>query len=419
MSQSKTYFTLLINNQSKRISQSACCGQAILAPCSLASLGIIPNKQTYSFKSEENEFLTEVLGNVPPFLGADVAASIFLNSTGNTKTYLWFFGDTFIGNIVSNQRQVQTMPRNSIGLWTITNNNFETSTLQHYAPTYSNQPGQNVTTYGFFSPVQTNINTTPQNYWPISAIYINNEMYVICERVLSTGLDMLGVDILKLNTIPYNDPSQWTYEYKSTIPGISNNITIGNAFINSDNYVYLYGSINGPKYNGIVTKISYDNFLNGHWELLEVYTNNSWSLYYSSAIPKIIYSPLPLTSAIIWHPYMSKWIMLSIDIFVYGNQVGLFYSDKLEGPWDGPIFIYTVPEKYIISYNILWYAPNFHPEFMINNNTNEIYWSYNINSFQASDLITDLSLYTPKIIRTVVNIYNTDTCPAGSKLFIG
>jgi hypothetical protein len=56
---------------------------------------------------------------------------------------------------------------------------------------------------------------------------------------------------------------------------------------------------------------------------------------------------------------------------------------------------------------------------MINNNTNEIYWSYDMNSFQESDLMTDLSLYTPKIIRTVVNIYNTDTCPAGSKLFIG
>ena len=35
---------------------------------------------------------------------------------------------------------------------------------------------------------------------------------------------------------------------------------------------------------------------------------------------------------------------------------------------------------------------------------NEIYWTYNLNSFSTIDLVDDLNIYTPKMIKTIINI---------------
>jgi len=271
---------------------------------------------------------------------------------------------------------------------------------------YTNQPGQNSATFGFFSPIQPDPASPTENYWPISALIINNQIYVICERI-NGGLNLVGIDILKLNAYPYNDPSQWTYEYLSSIPGITNTLTIGNAFtIGSDNYIYLFGATNNP-YNGIVTRISQNNFVNGNWNTLQVYSNNQWKLYYSTAIPDIITSSLALTSAVYYSTFIKKWLILNID--VYGPKVGLFYSDYLQGPWIGPIFIYEIPSEYLINDTINYYCPNFHPEFI--KNANEIYWTYNLNTTGGfGELETDLAIYTPKMIKTIVNIQDTKSC---------
>ncbi len=367
----------------------------------------------FAFVSEQNEFLSEVLGNHPSFLGADIASSIILHSSNNTKTYLWFFGDTLLGNINSGQRQWSTLSpspplypstRNSIGLWTITNNDIFTSEFKHYAPIYTEQPGQNGVTYGFFSPIQTDIANNPLTYWPIAVIKINNEIYTLCQKCQATTLNIVAHDIVKLNVNQYNDPSQWTYQYLSTIPGVDNYTPIGNALITNKNYVYLYGSKNGLSYDGFVTRISYDDFINGTWNNLQVYYQNSWSMYFSTQLSNIIFTPLPLSSTIMWHDYMSKWIMLSISAFAIGPKVELFYSDNLVGPWTGPIFIYDIPSSYCINSNIIYYAPNFHPEFVVHNNSNEIYWSYNLNSLNVNDLTSNLFLYTPKVIKTIVSM---------------
>lgn len=424
MSNSKTYLDLLINSKSKSICRYACCGSSISSPCSLAALQIIPplpSDKKFNFNSIEDAFLTKISGNNPPFIGADVASSILLNIEGNKKTYLWFFGDTLKGTIIDNQR-IWEVPldappyspstRNSIGIWSIYDNNILSSTLNHYIPTYNNQTGQNGLTYGFFSPIQTDLENDPQNYWPINAININNELYVICERVSALSLTTYGIDVLKLNVSSLEDPKNWTYEFMTTIPGITDTLTIGNAFTkNIDNFIYFYGSKNIPYYYGFVTKISTNNFINNNWiNGLQVYNGSGWVLYYSYSIPKTIYSPLPLTSTITYHSFMSKWIMLTINFLIYGPKVGLFYSDNLEGNWNGPIFIYDIPNKYLINSNIVYYAPFFHNEFMENIYSQDIFWSYNINSFNVIDLQTNTFLYTPKIIRTTVNINYKDLC---------
>lgn len=199
--------------------------------------------------------------------------------------------------------------------------------LKHYAPTYTGQPGQNGVTYGFFSPSQPDIDNYPLSYWPIAVIKINNEIYTLCQKCQSTSLNSLNIvghDIVKLNAIPYDDPSQWTYQYLSTIPGVDNNTTIGNALITNNNYVYLYGSKNGTSYNGFVTRISSNDFINGTWNNLQVYYQNQWSPYYTTKLSNFIFTPLTLSSTIMWHNYMSKWIMLSITAFFLAQRLSYF-----------------------------------------------------------------------------------------------
>jgi hypothetical protein len=406
----KTNFGLLVNKKAKSRVKGACCNKSILSPCALAALNLIPSLNiSYTFNSIQNNLLTNYLGINQPFLGADIASSILIHSSETEKTYLWFFGDTDYGKLIESNNQIyrsiSNITRNTIGIWKIFNNN-SFSNLEHYIPLYSGQPGQNENTYGFFSPIQPDPNNPTLNYWPINALKIDNKFYVICEKI-DGDLNTVGIDILQLIINNVNEPSTWTYNYLSTIPGITNTFTIGNTFVENDGYVYLYGS-NTNKYIGFVNRITKNNFIIGNWSELEVYSNSGYKLFNSGAIPKTIFSPLPLTSTIIFNPYIKSWLILSIDIFALGPKVGLFYSNSLEGPWNGPNFIYTIPSEFIIDSDIIYYAPNFHQEFA--QNINELYWTYNINSLNFWDQFSDLNLYTPKMVKTTITINNGNIC---------
>jgi len=402
----KTNFGLLVNKKAKSRVKGACCNKSILSPCALVALNLIPALTiSYTFNSIQNDVLTNYLGINNPFLGADVASSILINSSETENTYLWFFGDTLSGDVVNGTRNVSAVTRNCVAIWTV-KNGIPTSKLNHYIPIYSGQAGQSQISYGFFSPIQPDPNNPTLNYWPINAVKIDNKFYVICEKIMG-GLNTVGIDILQLNIENINDPATWSYDYLSTIPGITNTFTIGNTFVVNKGYVYLFGS-NTINYIGFVTRISTNNFINGNWNELQMYTNNGYKSYNSLAIPKTIFSPLSLTSTIMYHHLMNMWLIISIDFITFGPKVGLFYSATLEGPWNGPNFIYTVPSEYIINSSIIYYAPNFHPEFA--QNVNEIYWTYNINSFIFEDELTDLNIYTPKMVKTIVTINNGNMC---------
>ena len=58
--------------------------------------------------------------------------------------------------------------------------------------------------------------------------------------------------------------------------------------------------------------------------------------------------------------------------------------------------------------NIFYYAANFHQEFA--KNLNELYWTYNINSFNFEDQFTDINIYTPKMVKTIITINNGNIC---------
>ena len=74
---------------------------------------------------------------------------------------------------------------------------------------------------------------------------------------------------------------------------------------------------------------STNNFILGNWNLLELYTNSGWKIYNNILIPKQLFYPLALTSTIQWFPFMNSWIILTIDKFIYGPKVALFYSNEL------------------------------------------------------------------------------------------
>jgi len=405
----------VVNYKAKEKVKGACCNRSILSPCALEALGIRKRpteKPKYIFNSVVDNDLTNYLGIMTPFLGADIASSIIINKTNVNSTYLWFLGDTFYGNVVDGKRDILVVDnsliwtRNSILIWTI-NNDTNKSSVYHYMPEYEGQYGQNKATYGFFSPIQPDPNNPTLNYWPINALIINNNYYIICEKVICTNLTTVGIDILQLNITDINNPSLWTYEYKSSIPTITTTNTIGNTSIVNNGYVYLFGS-KTYNYYGYVTRIPINDFIDGKWSSLEIYNGLSW-LSYLYSIPKTIFTPLALTSTIIFNTYLYKYMILSIDWFSVGPKVCLFYSSTIEGPWEGPEYIYDIPSNYLINNNILYYAPFFHQEFQ--QNANEIYWSYNINSFNVKDLVDNLFLYTPKVIKTIINIeYGKVSC---------
>jgi len=369
----------------------------------------------YNFTSiDDNNLIISIYDDITNnnnFVGADVGASIFLNNSINQgqQYYLWFFGDTLIGSIKNNARiwRNSTNPstRNSIGVWCIENNS-PVSNITHIFNYTMNPSLLNYS--GYFNTLELN-----QLYWPIGGININSNIYVINERMYP-NVTIVGIDVFQLNTTIIDDPSQWTINNITTLPGMSDNTTIGNCFIQVLGYIYLFGSMNHTNYDGIVTRIQEKYFISGNWSQLQVFTGNlEWNDYYSNEIyPYNIFSPLPLTSCITYSNKYNIWIILIADVF-YDSGIYLRWSYNLYD-WSESIKIYDIPSSITSNPNNIYYAPNFHDEF--NTNNDEIVWSYNTNSFYPEDLIDDLNLYFPRFVRTsIIGLTSVPTSVPTSK----
>jgi len=140
-----------------------------------------------------------------------------------------------------------------------------------------------------------------------------------------------------------------------------------------------------------------------------VYTINlTWEYYYDiNTIPITIFSPLPLTSAITYNTKFNIWMILIASSFISNNIMVRYSSNLID--WSDEQLIYEVPLSISSITNSMWYAPNFHNEF--NDNDNDFVWSYNTNSYNVTDLVSDLNLYYPRFIKTTIiqNIIQSPT----------
>jgi len=328
------------------------------------------------------------------FLGADCDYS---TQYLNTSTFVWLFGDTLVGSISNNVRNITEMPRNSVGLLQITNQNgkkMPTGPIQFFWKYNTSNPFHQ----GLFSP------NDPKHWtWVLIAHFLGKDQLVLFgydvymkDSHSPFGFGIGGTSFIQVSNLNPTNALKWRQDSYEIIPVTNENMTIGSASIRHQDDIYIFGCANKTT---IITKISVKNLSakKVDWKnnLLFYDSNKNWipfstNMKLTNLLPKAY---APSESTIYFHPFIKKYIILTIEFMSF--DVMLRYSSEIYGPFSDPVVIYTIPKVQ----DYFCYAPKIHQEF--SNQQSHLIWSYVCNT-SLQKLSLDLNVYTPRIMNTKI-----------------
>ncbi len=308
----------------------------------------------------KNEYLNNLFTRTQGFTGGDATYSTKLP---NGKQ-LWFFGDSFIDQVSENgTRPSFRLINNCLVL-----QDGEALTTYH--------GGTSVSPQAFATPPESN-----RWYWPGDATSTNDTLYVFMQEF---GNDTGGawdfyrtsIDLLKMNPETLDI-------YKNQRIFENPEITFGSAILEDDNYTYLYGvkAIGTDKHLHIART---DETLNQEWEYFDgidwtTTVQNSVSLFHNVSEQFSVFKD-------------NRIYYLLTQHHIFGAEIKIHKSTSPTGPWDAGKIIYCTPET---GGNIFTYNAFAHPEIQ----QDSLVISYNINSFDYTDLLDDANNYRPYFIK--------------------
>lgn len=307
-----------------------------------------------------NDYLNNLFTKSQGWTGGDATYSTLLP---NGKQ-LWLFGDSFIDQVSENgTRPSLRLINNCLVL----------------------QDGDELTTYhGGTSSNPRAFATPPESnrwYWPGDATVANDTLYVFMQGF---GNDTGGawdfyrtsIDLLKMNP-------ETLEVYKNQRVFETPKITFGSAILEDDVYTYLYGvKVNGTDKNVHIART--DATLNQVWEY---FNGTNWSTNIDDSIS-------------LFHNVSEQFSVFKDDGIYYlltqhhifGAEIKIHKSKAPTGPWDAGKIIYCTPET---GGDVFTYNAFAHPEIQ----KDSLVISYNINSFDYSDLLEDANNYRPYFIK--------------------
>jgi hypothetical protein len=328
-----------------------------------------------------------------PWLGADVATSIHLCGRDNS-TYLWLHGDTLVGTFSNGNRNIQSMPRNSVAIF-----NVNDKTYNHFIkPADPGNPAHR----GFWSP-----QNISQWYWPTSGACVNGSMTVLSMKIEPGPPGLfpfieVGYDAIILGPVSNldDDPMKWPTPQTISILNQNSSFVLGNAVGVDENMqmVYLLGSM-GEKNSAYIARIPFTDWNNQNWTALEYYSAlNIWEMWRDSLIPQTLFENCPSETTLFYQPLLSSWYIVIANTFL-SDSVGILTAPTITGPWTQ-----TMIPLYTISSDLLQgsfcYAGKSHPE--LAKNSSEIIFSFVCNTPTIPELINRTDVYVPRLIRTVI-----------------
>jgi hypothetical protein len=329
------------------------------------------------------------------WLGADVALS---TPTPHNGTFLWLWGDTLYGSLENGQRQIQTMPRNSISFVKVVRQQ-PTSQEYHIRVDSANPKDEHL---GFFTP--TPISNTTNWFWLFDAIYFGKSLYVIASEMATTSgpppwnFATISTGIIFVED-PSGDPLHWSYTYHK-FPHTQELVALWNGFAQDDHYVYLTGYHNADHNSpSILAKLEINHFRDLNWQEIEYWASNNsearWESFHDGMTLAGIFSDFP-PYKLRYHPYLRKWYTISMKGFAY--DIHLLTAPQITGPWTNTK-IFEIPSPWN-GQGIFCYSLLAHPEFQVREN--EIVFSFMSNG-PWEDLLPNLWLYIPQFVRVEIN----------------
>jgi len=337
----------------------------------------------FSFQANALDGLTVAFDpEINGWVGADIGSSIHLFD----DVYIYFYGDTLVGNMVNTDgivtRQITGITHGSVAYV-----NLALSLEPTYVMNTWSIPGQ-VDVQGIVTPQ--NPTVPGEYYWMIGGVMgpKTGYLYILCVVMDPQGQQIIGADIVSVSN-PVDLPDQWDYT-TSRISSSSSQIQWTTTITLSplDGYIYIYGvdtlQEGGPM---ILSRIDENDLFFSNWAAMEFWSYGGEWLGNMSNIAPIFPSLIAMTS-VQFHPYMDCFFMLLLDP---GNTfVTISLADSVVGPWNA-IGIYDLPPPYNNQANFYSYGSMAHLEYC--GEANEIVFSYTTN-LNFANIGPDFSWYT-------------------------
>ncbi len=327
--------------------------------------------------------------NQQGWLGGDLVFSLPINK----NQILWLFGDSFI---VSNQaeqlRQKARIINSSIALQN--GKLSESNAIDFIWKETTGIPKS------FFRDEK-----RPGFLWPLSAVLINQKIYVFAVRILLENPELpfsfrvIGneIGIIENYAAP---PVAWKINYFE-LTWDEKVGTFGSHLLVNQNYLYIYGfRKEEPGWDvdlkQIVARIAIEDpaAITGrqNWEFLDG-SKGTWHRNPSQSVPMFNQANTELSVSFL--KGINKFVLVGYSQ-KRENYISLRFSETPYGPFTEPVIIYHCPDGQW-NPDYFCYAAKAHPE--LTTTENELIITYITNSKDFHACLRDLRIYFPRFLR--------------------
>ncbi len=305
---------------------------------------------------------------------------------------LWFFSDTWIGEIVDGKRTKATLINNSVGIQTKNKEavDYYWKTNKAGKPTAAIAPADG---RGWF--------------WPIGGAMVGEQLHLfLWQMEKADGPAAFGFRTVAvwhaLIENPLDEPAKWKIAQKKipfTELAEKRHRLFGSAVMTEGKFTYIYGTEDHPKEylhqkSMILARVETEQI--GNFDKWLFHMENGWTSHFEDLVPmtKGLASEYSVTAM----PDLRGYVAVCNDSFLSPKIVGR-YAYHPEGPWSDPVVLYTCPEP-AWDKEIFAYAGKAHASL---SSKNELIITYAANARQLSQVLKDTRLYWPKFVGVKVS----------------
>ena len=318
------------------------------------------------------------------WLGGDSNFSVVLSASRALMT----FQDTFVGGASTSSRMGSAMVGNTLA-------------------SIACQDGQYSIDYSWGGVADSHQamfddqNPAGQRLWVHRPWVHEGQLFLTGTRVSSddTGFQEHGMTLARVEN-PLDAPAQWSIDYFNLT---DQRLTIGKGIADSGQHIYLFTPYEA---NMILVRIAKSQLLEatiGEASLEYLRAAGNWAAGVVPADAKKLGLPANTGLTVRYHQASQRWLALFTNTSGWPSDViSISSAPELEGPWDEPTDIYSVPEmdpeapEY--DADTICYGAAEHDAFNPDPD-GQILFTYTCNSNQFEKLLANMAIYVPRVVK--------------------
>lgn len=239
-------------------------------------------------------------------------------------------------------------------------------------------------------------------FWLFAGHHAGDALHVFLPRFEKAGAGAFGFKALDvwLGTVanPGDDPLKWQIKY-TTVPfadlDAKRKVSFGSSVLTVGDHAYVYGYAEEPgnpfpRRGLLAARVPKDKLAD--FEQWRFFAGGGWKNDAKSATAQA--GGLAAEFSVSYLPDLKRYALVYTENGL-GERVVARFATSPDGPWGGPVLLYTCPEMKKDK-KVFTYAGKAHPHLA---GANELVISYATNSFDLGPVINNAELYWPTFVR--------------------